>query len=230
MADLRQPDLDAEKKTKNELRDLRSRDPQEFLTRVFEMDQGRPFCGFKIFVKQNDAILDQLLIDPSVRKVILFRTNLLANYASARAARGTGSWKQNADNSDPAQKLVRFDEADFLKCSDKYVGFYRRVIAELTRAREPFHMITYDAINDPMMFAGVINFIGADPNKPLNFDDQPRMQVKQGSPDILSRFANPKHVREYLVSHSLLHWCFEGETSLEFMSGGPGAGEDDEED
>ena len=72
---------------KSDLREIREKDPDAFLERVFSMDFGRAHVGFKIFRGQNDAILEKLIADSSVRKIVLFRRNVLANYSSAMLAK-----------------------------------------------------------------------------------------------------------------------------------------------
>ena len=214
------PGAQTEKKLKQELGDLRDRSPHEFLEKIFALGHGRPFVGFKIFVRQNDEILKALLDDPSVRKIVLYRTNLLANYASGRAAQATGAWNRNADHTEKPQERVYFDEADFLKATDKHVAFYRWVFEELNRRNVVYSTVTYDTINEPRMLSGVISFIGADAGKPLNLADQPRVQVKQGSPDILNRFSNMKVLRKFLEKRNLMHWRDEGELRLDYLSEG----------
>jgi hypothetical protein len=44
--------------------------------------------------------------------------------------------------------------------------------------------------------------------------------VKQNSPDILSRFANAAEVEAFLRRNSLMHWAYEGETSIAPLSTG----------
>lgn len=209
---------DAEKKFKNDLSALRDSDPRAFLASIFAMNHGKDACGFKIFWNQNNEILDELLDDPSVRKVILFRRNVLANFASSKSAASNNTWNVNVDQNRAGWEKVRFTEKNFLKFYDSYIGFYRRIFEHLYAHRQPYHLITYDEINDPTLIAGVINFVGGDPTKPIALDNQPRKQVKQGPSDILSRFANPDDVREFLVRKNMQHWTHEGETGLQYLT------------
>src|SRR5580704_6853228 len=86
------PEADLSREVKEGLLELRRTDPHGLLDRVFTTDYGRPHVGFKIFQNQNDEILDKLIQDGSVRKIVLYRKNVLANFSSKIAARKTGKF------------------------------------------------------------------------------------------------------------------------------------------
>jgi len=109
---------------------------------------------------------------------------------------------------------VHFDEEEFTDFHNKYVEFYRDALGRLARHRQPFHFLEYFDINEPLLFAGVVSFIGADPAKLDNPATLRARQAKQNSPDILSRFLNPSDVVKFLERHELQHWSREGETSI----------------
>ena len=69
----------------------RDRDPIEFLQKV-KAAEILPVVGFKLFPWQNDKLAETLIVDPSIRKVILHRENLLAMYASKRIAEQTNRY------------------------------------------------------------------------------------------------------------------------------------------
>src|SRR5215469_16377205 len=78
--------------TKLELSELRRTAPLEFLERIFSTGYGRAHVGFKIFSGENDEILDQLIKDSTVRKIVLYRRNLLACFSSHLVAASTGKY------------------------------------------------------------------------------------------------------------------------------------------
>jgi LPS sulfotransferase NodH len=192
----------------SEMVELRRSDPREFLRRVFRNDDGGKHVGFKIFNGHNNEILDELIADTSVKKIVLFRPNLLAVYSSSRIAHKIG--ERVIKTPRESQPLVRFESKKFVKYCRKYTSFYRDVLQSLEGGRQPFHFLNYETINDPIFFAAVVAFIGADPAKATL---QPA-SIKQNSSELLKRFCNPEEVEELLRSEGRLNWLYEGETSL----------------
>src|SRR5204863_4584463 len=90
----------------NEMVELRKSDPKKFLRLVFSNDHGGKHVGFKIFNGHNNEILDELIADTSVKKVVLFRPNLLAVYSSSQIAHRIGERVIKAPRN--AQPLVEF--------------------------------------------------------------------------------------------------------------------------
>jgi hypothetical protein len=209
------PDEDLPRTTRNELRQLRDSDPVALLDRVFAADYGRPHVGFKIFEGQNDAILQRLIADDTVRKIVLYRKNVLANYSSMVVARLTDKFNAaQAEQIGEAPK-IKFSPRKFAKFQENYNAFYRKVIGRLNERKQLFHLINYDEINDPNLFAALINFIGADQTYDGRNAGQTKPHLKQNPSDICSRFSNPGKVRQFLADNGFLHWSHEGETSLD---------------
>lgn len=203
------PKRDSTDEVKAELHTLRHKDPRALLERVFAATYGHPCVGFKIFKGQCDSILQTLIDDRSVRKVVLYRRNVLANYASALAAARTGIWSTKEALETEVPKLT-FKSAQFIRFHDDYVQSYRFIIGSLNENREPFLLYNYEDVNDPMLFAGLLVFIGADPGR---FREIPRREiVKQNPADVLSRFSNPDAAASFLRDHGLLHWAHEPRT------------------
>jgi hypothetical protein len=206
---------------------LREKDPVALLERVFATDLGRPHVGFKIFEGQNNEILDRVIHDGTVKKVVLYRKNVLANFSSKLAARKSTKFGAREGETVAKAPSVRFVRDRFIEFHDEYVAFYRGAIARLNACGQPFHLVDYDEINDPALFSALVNFIGADPTiEPSKLEQQQRKkQVKQNSSDICSRFSNPADVLDFLRENGLLHWAHEGETSMEPMGGSWSSGE-----
>jgi len=197
---------------KSELLELREADPDALLERVFSSSFGREHVGFKIFEGQNDRILDRLILDNDVRKIVLHRRNVLANYASSLTAKRSGDWGGRAGGRIPEPPKVPFNEARFIAFHDAYVAFYRTVIAKLNDNHQQFHLVSYDEINDPFFLSSLLRFIGVQGS--LSETHLKGHHVKQNSDDILSRFSNPKPLLKFLEARRLLHWLHEGPATL----------------
>lgn len=199
---------------KSDLRDLRERDPDAFLERVFSTDFGRAHVGFKIFRGQNDPVLEKLVADSSIRKIVLFRRNVLANYSSAMLAKESQVWDVQKGKEQGKPSKVEFEEDQFVIFHNNFIRYYRDVISGLTGSRQSFHLINYEEINDPLMLAATINFIGADGNHIIGSNKMKKIQVKQNTSDILERFSNPDDAEAFLARNNLLHWKHEGEVLI----------------
>jgi hypothetical protein len=208
------PEAKNNRTLRNELLQLRKEDPAGLAQRVFDTNFGRPHVGFKIFDRQHDQILEKLIADSAVRKIILYRRNVLANFSSKQAAKKTGKFGVKEGERVPETPKVRFVEHKFIEFLNEYNSFYRRVIDSLNREQQPFHWINYEEVNDPHIFSGLISFIGADPALNVSASEQRKKQVKQNSTDICSRFQNREDVLRFLEARGLQHWAHEGETSL----------------
>ena len=208
------PRTDLTASVKSELADLRERDSDAFLERLYTSGYGRSHVGFKIFNGQNNAALRRLLENPEIRKIILYRKNVLANFASALAARSSKKWSVKEGRPLPPPPAVHFDEQEFVGFHNKYVAFYQEVLGRLNHNSQPFHFIDYLDINEPLLFAGLVSFIGADPARLSSPSPVRAAHTKQNSPDILSRFLNSADVASFLDRYGLQHWAREEETSI----------------
>jgi hypothetical protein len=207
------PKKDLTEATRSELLDLRRRDPEALLDRVFENSYGRSHVGFKIFQGQDDRVLARLIVDSDIKKIVLYRRNVLACYASSLAAKRSGDWGGKAEGRLKENPKVQFDEHKFTAFHDAYVEFYRDVISKLNDNNQVFHLVRYEDINDPLLFGALLRFIGvAGDVSPASVKVH---HVKQNPDDILSRFASSSTVLEFLHARGLLHWLHEGETSLD---------------
>jgi len=199
---------------RDELRQLRDSDPRGFLERVYAMGHGKAHVGFKIFPGQNDKMLNRVIKDQSIRKIVLFRENVLACYSSEEAARVSRKWGVQKGGKHPSAPKIRFTEKEFLEYYKEHAAFYSMVLKKLLERRNAFALIRYEEINDSHFLRSVVNFIGADPLKPILESEQRKVQVKQNSSDILSRFSNVDELRLFLANNNLLNWTWEGQTSL----------------
>lgn len=199
------------------LLETRRTDPRKFLKLVFEAGFGKPNVGFKIFEGQQEFILDKLLVDPTIRKIVLFRNNVLANYASSISAKTTGRYSLDRGGIAPQPEVV-FDMVRFRAFHERYIGFYRRVVQNLQSARQPYYFLRYEDINEPMLLSNVAGFIGADMNDEVATKFKYRQLEKQGSNNIVSRFSNKDIVVEFLAQNNVMCWAHEGCTSFSELS------------
>lgn len=193
-----------------ELLTLRSQDSDAFLERIFAMNDGRDHVGFKIFQGQNDAVLARLLEDPAIGKIVLYRRNVLAAYSSALAAKETGVWGAKASTRLAKRPKVRFAAANFVKFHDRRVQFYRECAARIVAARQQFHWIEYESLNEPAKMLNLLAFIGVKAGKPKDAE----FVERRPAINVCGRFENAAEAEAFLRDHGLAHWAYEGEALL----------------
>jgi len=193
----------AVREVESELKAQRGSDPHGFLAHLFTLDFQKPVVGFKIFPGHHPAMLEYILADRSVLKIVHYRTNILARYASNLAARKTGDFGKYA-----TKPAVTFDAAEFTRYHDEQAAFYDRILRGLAASGQPYQLSRYDEINNEAAMLAVFKFLGVEPSMP----PLPEHPAVRGGADVLSRFSNPKDVRTFLRAHDLLHWAREGDT------------------
>jgi Sulfotransferase family len=189
----------------SELKTQRGSDPDAFLARVFALDFQKPAVGFKMFRSHHPAMFERILDDRSILKIVHFRANVLARYASNLAARMTGNFGRYA-----VKPPVTFDAAEFTKFHNEQAAFYDGVLRHLAASGQSCHLSRFDEINNDAARLGLFKFLGAAPITP----PLPEKPAVMGGTDTLSRFSNAKEARAFLRERGLLHWAREGETSF----------------
>lgn len=195
-----------------ELEALRADDPHAFLARIFALNNGREHVGFKIFGNHAPKMLRSMLKNDSIRKVVLFRSNVLARYASAMAAKQTKTWGKN-----PERPLVAFNADRFTRHAEAYLTFFEQTLEFLNRRKQSYFFIRSDEINNEMRLVQLLNFIGAEPVLP---EDKSAPERIRGSTDIVSRFSNPHEVLRYLSDNGLMHWAHDGDLHFSLPQNG----------
>lgn len=197
-----------------ELAELRGSDPARFLERIFETNYERPNVGFKILRGQQKQVFDRVIEDRTIRKIILFRRNVLANFSSKLIARETGEFslsRRKASRTDRTRPEVCFDPDTFIALRRKYERYYASVMDALFQSGQNFHVIDYEEINNRHFFMSLLSYIGAD----LSHEVQEGKLVKQNPSNIVSRFSNPEAVEAFLREQELSHWSYEGQVSFD---------------
>jgi hypothetical protein len=184
----------------SELEELRARDPQAFLERVFAIDFGKPVLGFKIFRNHNKPMLERIIADRDIAKIVLRRANGLARYASAVARRLAGDGGRYA-----AKPLVPFNPTKFAPFHEEHATFPDETERALAASGQRYHLSRFEELNDPARLTSVLEFLGVAPELPPLQEAPPN----RGSSDTLSRFSNPETAEAYLREHGLMHWARE---------------------
>jgi hypothetical protein len=203
------PKADKSKEVLEQLAELRGRDPRAFLDRIYGRNYGRAHVGFKIFSGHNNDILDELIEDASILKIVLLRRNILASYSSSLIAQKTG--KHSSRSPPTEQPVVEFNPTKFIAYTKRLTTFYRSVFERLNDKRQHFYVVHYEQVNDPWFFASLVSFIGGDSARVVRTGGAKKLN----SSTILSRFSNPEAVEDFLCPRGLMSWIYESPVSLD---------------
>jgi hypothetical protein len=178
----------------------RDRNPAGFMAAVKSATPDM-VTGCKVFaghLRDPSFLLD----DGRIKKVILYRENVLAAFASGRQASAMGKWVNVADRTPP--KVV-FDPVQFARYRERATAWYTTLLDRLNATDQAFFLYPYALINSPSHFKSLLRFLELELSEPAEL----KRHRKVGSNDILSRFENPDEVRACLVENGLQAWEYE---------------------
>lgn len=136
----------------------READPLGLLDRIIADTDGLP--GFRLFHDHDDRVVDRVLPDPRIAKIILTR-NPLDSYISRKIATETGQW-QLRDVKQRKSAKVRFDDAEFQAMLTRLQDFQLRVQRALQITGQTAFYIRYEDINDADVLTGLARFLGSE--------------------------------------------------------------------
>ena len=197
-----------------DLLESRERDPVGFMEELYDSAPTRA-CGFKIFAGHSSAVLDRVLHDPNIRKIILYRPNFLAVYSSEKIAEAenryvilegkAASIDAGAYDSARTSEKALFDQREFARRWGAYQEHYKYATDVLNETGQEFLFVTYEDFINESFFRRIFAFLGL---------SQPEVLVtrmsKQNGSDILSRFLNPDEARAYIYRIGRMNWANEG--------------------
>ncbi len=208
------PEVKASPELREMLKRERAADPIGFLERLYEAGAGFKAVGFKLFPGQNDQVMEHVIRDPAIRKIVLYRDNVLAVYSSNLIANATGRFSGMDVGPQAMEVKVEFDPVGFAAFHDRYVRRGHHMFEAVSSCGQICHPVEYTQLSEPALTAGIAAFLGLDPST-INRSPRP---LKQNSSDILSRFSNPEAAHDFLAERDLLGWAYEGRTDWTLLA------------
>lgn len=138
--------------------DRREADPIGLLDAIIAGTDGLP--GFRVFHDHDDRVVDRVLPDPRIAKIILTR-NPLDSYVSCKIASATGQWRLN-DLKHHRSAKIRFDGAEFTALLERLQAFQLRLQRGLQTTGQTAFYVRYDDINDAHVLNGIAAYLGSD--------------------------------------------------------------------
>ncbi len=137
--------------------DRRETDPLGLLDAMIARTEGLP--GFRLFHDHDDRVVDRILPDPRIAKVILTR-NPLDSYVSRKIATATGQWRLT-DSKNRKSATVDFDADEFAELMDRLAAFQDRLRRGLQVTGQTAFRLRYEDINDAEVLNGLVAFLGS---------------------------------------------------------------------
>ena len=142
--------------------EMRDREPFAFLHRVWAQPLGASSVGFKMTRGQNAAIMQSLIDDSGVLKILLYRRNRLKTFISEQLARQTDRWEVYArDELATDTPRLHVDVKSFKAHCDLNKTFYQDIEHALRSGRQPWIETAYEDIFTAPEHVRLLEFLGA---------------------------------------------------------------------
>lgn len=136
----------------------READPLGLIDTIIKRTEGLP--GFRLFHDHDDRVVERVLPDKRIAKVILTR-NPLESYVSRKIASATGQWRLT-DMKHQKTAQIRFDATEFSEMLDQLLPFQERLRRGLQVTGQTAFLVRYEDINDPEVLNGIAAFLGSE--------------------------------------------------------------------
>lgn len=136
----------------------REANPKPLLRKLREQTGG--LSGFRYFHDHDPRVLDIVLPDPAVAKIILTR-NPLDSYVSWKIARATGQWKLT-DAKRLKSAKARFDAVEFQAHLAAMQAFQLRLLHGLQTTGQTAFYIDYEDLGSVEVLNGLAAFLGVE--------------------------------------------------------------------
>lgn len=173
----------------------REANPKPLLRKLRSETPG--LSGFRFFHDHDPRVLDLVLPDPGVAKIILTR-NPIESYVSWKIARATGQWKLT-DAKRLKTATAHFDAAEFAEQMAENQAFQLRVLNALQTTGQTAFVLDYDDLSSVEVLNGLAAFLGVE-GRLKSVDDT----LKKQNPEALeAKLENPQDLAPALARADL---------------------------
>jgi LPS sulfotransferase NodH len=169
----------------------RDRDPLALLARLRAAAPG--LTGFRFFHDHDARVLEAVLPDPAVAKIILAR-NPVESYVSWKIAETTGQWRLT-DARHLRTARVTFDGSEFAARLEAQQSFRRHLLRRLQETGQTAFHIDYRDLPEVGVLNGLARFLGV----PAALQAPEATLKRQNPGDIASKLTNPAEAEAALA-------------------------------
>jgi polysaccharide biosynthesis protein PslH len=179
--------------------ELRDEDPARFLRYIYSLRFGKDpkTIGFKIFPGHNDFLMEQMIKDPGIKKILLIRENFLMNFISHKSAQKSQVFWVQSGHRIPDNEETRFtiDFDEFLRYEKRFQTFFCRIRQMLSRNNQIYYELNYEDILKPEYQSELLKFLGVSPEiESLRVESE-----KQNRLPIEQKVTNYRELTEHLI-------------------------------
>ncbi|TNJ45602.1 sulfotransferase family 2 domain-containing protein [Phaeobacter sp. B1627] len=162
---------------------MRENDPHRLLAEI--QRQPDAVAGFRYFHDHDPRVLDAILDDPSIGKIILTR-NPLDSYVSWKIARSTGQWKlTNVARRKDAK--AQFDAEEFSAHVETLQAFQVTLLNRLQCSGQTGFYLAYEDLQDVDVMNGLAKWLGV----PARLEGLDSKLKRQNPEPVVSKVSNP---------------------------------------
>jgi hypothetical protein len=188
--------------------DERDRSPIEFLARLWQHPLGFNCVGFKMTRGQDERVLQSVLEDCSIRKIVLRRLDVVRTYVSELIARETGRWEVYDHRDLPSEAPKVHVDADSLHAHlELNHAFYIALESSLARSRQEYFSTCYERLHSRDEHRRLLNFL----NVSSAFSDLEPRSVRQNPGCLGQLVANYQELQSVLNGTDLAHFLHPNE-------------------
>ncbi|MEO6541482.1 MAG: hypothetical protein ABIN74_10840 [Ferruginibacter sp.] len=127
----------------------RNQSPVQFLSKVWATNLDYSCIGFKMTGTQNSEILNAVLSDKGIKKIVLKRHNRIKTYVSKLLAERRGIWEEYKD--EPLEHICGKVNVDFDVLQQEIITnelFYKEIETQLQNSKEDFCQVYYETLKE----------------------------------------------------------------------------------
>ena len=165
----------------------RDDDPLGFLERVWQTGSNEAGVGFKWTRGQNEEVLDSVVSNTDVKKIVLRRRNRIKTYVSDLIAQETRQWEVYSEGELALPRpRIHVDPAELSEHIAGNARFYDELSLELSRQNQPHLNVEYETLFERNTHSRLLEFLEiAAPHPKLA-----AASVKQNPTDLRETIAN----------------------------------------
>ncbi|HUK90318.1 MAG TPA: hypothetical protein VLZ81_07945 [Blastocatellia bacterium] len=165
----------------------RDREPLKFLERVWRCALNKSALGFKLSRGQNELVLQTVMADRDVKKIVLGRSNRVKTCVSEKVARESGRWESYGASESCSNRIkVKLEVDELLRHIDLNSDYYEFVRRRLCDLHQPYLDTAYERLTSKDEWVRILKFLEVEPHE---MDLVPR-----------TRKQTPRDLREVVVN------------------------------
>ncbi len=143
----------------------RDADPRGFLDRLWQIPTSAKCVGFKMTRGQAEPLMEEMLHEFCIKKVVLRRRNRLKTLVSELIAEKTDQWALYCQNSKIDPPKVRVEIGQLLDHVAGNEGFYDKVLGSLASSKQPHIILEYETLGSRPEQERILDFLGVNSSR-----------------------------------------------------------------